>query len=389
MIPSCLSSRFIGALWILIACSMLLSLEPAGPQISNAFGASPAASGRRTVLTQGDPSYENFTITEDVTWRGTVLVRGSLVIAPQATLRIEPGTVVRFMRTSAIRQAPRLVVMGRLQCNGTPDKPVLLASNFAEPGKGDWGGVLFLTSEKRNQIEYCRIEGAETAIEGRFSTLAAKGVTISKSVAGLLLRDSIATVSTAAISGCETALESHDSEVELRDGTLSDNRRGIFAHGSTLVLVEVNVRGSDNQGILAEECRLKFSSCELAGNGVGAQLRGGEGQLLMSRFLGNRDAGLLLTSARIKVYRCLFADNRRDGMRVGDGRGVVWASAFIGNGGYNLANDGSEAFSAVQNWWGSNDEAKIAAKLLDAARDAKLGTVVIAPWLAEKPAVLP
>lgn len=385
MIASGLSSRLRG----LIACSMLLSLAFATPSISNAFDDSPPGPGRGPVVAQGDLTYENVTITEDVTWRGTVLVKGSLVVAAQATLRIEPGTVVRFMKTAAMHQAPRLVVMGRLQCNGTADKPALLAPNFTEPGRGDWGGVLFLSSEKRNQIEHCRIEGAETAVEARFSTLAAKGVTISRSVIGLLLRDSTATLSTASISGCETGLESHDSELDLRDGTLSGNRLGISAHRSTLVLAEVHVRGSDNQGVLAEECRLKFSSCELADNGVGAQLRGGEGQLLMSRFVRNHEAGLQLAAARIKVYRCLFADNRRDGMWVGDGRGTVWASAFSGNGGYNLANTGSEGFSAVQNWWGSNDEATITAKLLDAARDAKLGKVFVAPWLAEKPTVLP
>jgi hypothetical protein len=109
----------------------------------------------------------------------------------------------------------------------------------------------------------------------------------------------------------------------------------------------------------------------------------------MSRFVGNRDAGLQLTGARVKVYRCLFADNRGDGMRVDDGRGMVWASAFSGNGGYNLANVGSETFSAVQNWWGENDEARIMAKLLDSAIDARLGAVMVAPWLTEKPAVLP
>ncbi|MEI6305694.1 MAG: hypothetical protein WCP33_02630 [Deltaproteobacteria bacterium] len=74
-----------------------------------------AASGdldRRPAVTRGDLNYENITITEDVTWRGTILIRGSLVVAPQATLRIESGTVVRFMKSSIIRQTPRLVIMG-------------------------------------------------------------------------------------------------------------------------------------------------------------------------------------------------------------------------------------------------------------------------------------
>lgn len=370
-------------LHVIIACAMLV---PAG---SYAADGNPRTLDRKSAITRGDFSYENLTITEDVTWRGTVLIRGSLVVAPQTTLRIEPGTVVRFMKTAIMQQTPRLVVMGRLQCIGTKDKPVLLASNFVEPGRGDWGGVLLLSSEKRNQLENCRIEGAETAIESHFSSFSAKGVTIARSGTGLALRDSTATLSLMAINDCETGLESHDSELDLREATLTNNRRGIAAYRSTLVLASVKVSGSDQEGIMAEECRIRFNSCELADNGVGALFKGGEGQLFMSRFVRNRDAGLDLVGARIKVQRCLFADNRADGLRVNDGRGVVWASVFSGNGGYNLVNSGQEEVSAVQNWWGSNDESTIMAKVLKVSRDARRGAVVVAPWLTEKPAGLP
>lgn len=375
MSPSRLLRHLCGAIGAILAGALLM------PACGNALDAQPAPRDRGAVVDRGDISYENVTITEDVTWRGTVLVRGGVVVAPQATLRIEPGTVVRFMRSVITRQSPRLVVMGRLQCNGTADKPVLLAPNFSEAGRGDWGGVLLLSSEKRNLFEHCRIEGAETAIEARFSTFSAKGVTIARAVTGLLLRDSTATLAVLGVSACGTGLESHDSEIELRVGTLAENRQGIVAHRSALALTGVDVRGSDQHGILADECRIRFNSCELAGNGVGALLKGGEGQIILSRFVRNRESGLHLAGARIKVQRCLFADSRGDGMRVEDGRGAVWASAFSGNGGCNLANTGREVVSAVQNWWGSNDETAITAKLL--------GAVVFAPWLAERPAGVP
>ncbi|HEX9080278.1 MAG TPA: right-handed parallel beta-helix repeat-containing protein [Desulfuromonadaceae bacterium] len=364
-------------------------LEPARPAGTNAFDDTPVAPGQRAAVTHGDSSYEDLTITEDMTWRGTVLVRGSLVVAPQATLRIEPGTVVRFMRSPIMQQQPRLVVMGRLQCTGTADKPVLLTSSFVEAARGDWGGVLFLSSEKRNQLENCRIEGADTALEAHFSTIVAKGVTIARSGTGVLLRDCTASLSVAAISACVIGLESHDSELDLREAAVTDNRRGIAAYRSTLVLASVKVGGNDQEGVKGEECRIRFNSCEMEDNGVGALLRGGEGQVFMSRFVRNRDVGLHLAGARVRVQRCLIGENRGDGMRVEDGRGVVWASAFSGNGGHNLVNTGQEEFSAVQNWWGSNDESRIRATVLDASRDPSRGAVIVAPWLAEKPSVLP
>ncbi len=359
------------------------------PLVRNASVKPSSTIVRREVVTQGDFSYENATLAEDVTWSGTVLVRGSLVIAPQATLRIEPGTVVRFMKSAILHQTPRLVVMGRLQCSGTVEKPVLFAPNFAEAARGDWGGILLLSSEKRNQCDNIRFEGAETAIEAHFSKFSAKGLTISRAGTGLRLRDSIVALTTVAVSDCETGLEAHDSELDLREGTLANNRRGVVAYRSSLALTMVNVSGSNQQGIMADECRVKFNSCALVSNGVGALLKGGEGQVLLSRFEKNDDVGLHLSGARVKVQRCLFADNPGDGIRMDDGRGIVWASAFSGNAGYNLANNGRENVSAIQNWWGSNDEAAIMSRLFDSSKDSRSGTVNVAPWLVEKPPALP
>ena len=366
---------------LVMFCILLL------PFSAVALGGSPA--DRRPLATKVDSSYENITITEDVTWRGNVLVRGSLVVAPQATLRIEPGTVIRFMKSSIIRQTPRLVVMGRLHCIGSAEKPVLFAANFAVNAKGDWGGLLFLSSEKRNQLEHCRIEGAETALQSHFSTLIAKGVAVIRCTSGIMLRDTVATLSGISVSGCTTGLEAHDSEIDLHDAIITDNKKGIAAYRSTLVLASVKAIGNEKEGALAEECRIRFTSCEFASNKVGAFIKGGEGQLQLTRFVKNSETGLNLSGARIKVLRSLFADNRGDGMKVIDGRSSVWSSSFSGNSGYNLANAGLDDFSAVQNWWGINDEAAIMAKLSEAAKNDRSGAIMVAPWLTEKPLALP
>jgi hypothetical protein len=132
----------------------MLSLRPAS-------AAAPVPQSRMPAVNQVDYAYENATITEDVRWHGVVVVKGALVVAPQATLRIEPGTVVRFMASRGSRQLPRLVVMGRIEGIGTLDHPILFASRAAAPvNRGDWGGIVLLSSEKRNLLEQCRIEGA-------------------------------------------------------------------------------------------------------------------------------------------------------------------------------------------------------------------------------------
>ena len=165
------------ALRSLLICALLLFSIVTVQQAS----AATVTQGRKPAGIQATATYVNATLTEDTSWRGTIVVKGFLVIAAQTTLRIEPGTVIRFMPVSGSQQLPRLIVMGRIQSVGTVDRPILFAPGHALSNKSDWGGVLLLSSEKRNQFEYCRIEGAETGLEGRFSTVTAKALSITRS----------------------------------------------------------------------------------------------------------------------------------------------------------------------------------------------------------------
>lgn len=329
-------------------------------------------------------SYANATITEDVTWHGTVLVRGSLVVAPQTTLRIEPGTVVRFAPAQQGRQLPRLVVLGRIQSIGTAERPILFAPNLVNSSKGDWGGVLLLSSEKRNVIEHSRIEGAEIGLEARFSNVTTRFLAVTRSLSGCLLNDSVATLTSSSISACDTGLEAHDSEVEMKEGSFSANRRGIALYRSSVVMTSLQLNNNSLQALYAEESRLKCSSSELSDNVSGARIVGGEGQIFLTRFIRNRETALHLAEARLKVSRCQITGNIRVGLHLEDNRATFWGNAISDNGGFNLLYTGREALTIVQNWWGVRDEASITAKISTLS-----ATAAYFPWLSEKPPIFP
>lgn len=359
-------------------------LESARPQASHAVDGPSSSSPKHP-----DIRYDHATLTEDVTWRGTVLIKGALVIAPQATLRIEPGTTVRFARVDNALRKARLVVMGRIQSIGTAERPILFSSDAPMPVKGDWGGILLLATEKRNQFEHTAVEGAETGLEAHFSAFTAKSARVTLSKTGLSLRDSIATVESSSFSACETGMEIHDAEFELRDSSVSTNRQGMSLSRSSVVLASTSVTDNGQRGIRAEECRLRISSCNISSNGAGAMVTGGEGQIFMTRFMLNKDTALHLGSSRMKINRSLFADNDHDALRTEDGRVTVWGCAFRGNGGFNLYNAGREDVAAVQNWWGDDDEKAISSKVFDGSREPRSGTVQVFPWLSSQPAILP
>lgn len=334
---------------------------------------------RPAAASKADFSYENSYLTEDVTWRGVVVIRGSLTVAPQATVRVEPGTEIRFAKSPILRQPPRMVVMGRIHCSGTIDRPVIFGYQAAGNASGEWGGILLVATEKRNQFEHVRIEGAQTGIEARFSTFAGRNLAVVNCSAGMLLRDSTAELAGLSVRDCATGLEIHDSEVEMRDGRIFDNGSGIVGSHSSLVLEGMELNNNSRQGMMADSCRIRFSSCAVSGNGAGLVVRGGDGQILLSRFVANRETALQVSGGRLKINRSLFSENRGGGIRLDDGRSAVWGCSFSDNGTFHLAVAGAESVSAVLNWWGTGDESSIAALIS--------GPVAFFPWLTEKPPI--
>jgi len=332
--------------------------------------------------------YDKATLTEDVNLRGNVLVKGYLVIAPQATLRIEPGTVVRFAATGTKNTAARLVIQGRIHAVGSVDKPIVFTSDRSTPARGDWGGISLVASEKRNQLEHCLIEYANTGLEAQFSTVNLKMVSVSWSHTGVLMRDSVTHINGGTFSNSDIGVEVHDSELDMKEISVSACKRGIVIVKSAASISSFKITNNEQFGVLSDECRVRITSGELSGNGIGASLKGGEGQILASSFLNNREAALHLAGTRVKINRCQFLDNNQDALRLEDGRALVWGNAFSGNKGFNLYNSGREDVNALQNWWGSSDPAAISQKIYDAVRDPRSGSVQHFPWLNEKPVFL-
>jgi hypothetical protein len=342
----------------------------------------PAAADQATAV------YDGAVLTEDVTWRGSVLVRGFVVVAPQATLRIEPGTVVRF-KASVSGQLPNLVVQGRLNATGTLERPIVLTSDRSGPQPKFWGGVVFLSTEKRNLLERCRIEYADTGIDVRYSTVALKEVSLVQARTALLSHDGVVRMTGGTVSDSETGIEMYNSEFEGRDLAVSSCQRGCVLSKSSIVLAALKILNNRQTGLDVDDCRIKITGGEFSGNMLGARIKGGEGLLVSSLFKRNGQTALHLIGSRIKVQRCLFAENSHDALRVEDGRALLLNNAFSANGGFNLYNAGSEVVNAQQNWWGTTDRLLIGQKIHDKARDKNAGTVQFFPWLAEKPPLMP
>ncbi|MBI1922669.1 DUF1565 domain-containing protein [Candidatus Poribacteria bacterium] len=88
---------------------------------------------------------------------------GDVIVPREVTLKIEPGTAVRFDGFYG------LVVQGVLNATGTPNNPILFTSHQSTPQIGSWKGIQFNT-ENKNILRYARVEDADVGINCSLSS---------------------------------------------------------------------------------------------------------------------------------------------------------------------------------------------------------------------------
>lgn len=350
-------------------------------------GASPP--GNQAPPAEATVTYNGETITEDTEWRGKVIVRGSVTVAPQATVTISPGTVVQFSRAAGAENTPVLLVRGRIAAGGTKDRPVKFLPMGDEPRSATWQGIMFLASEKNNILEHCRIEGAETGVDAAYSTVTVRDSIFSGCRTALRVRDSRAHISGCAASNCELGAGLYDSETEIAGGTMASNRTAIFAKGSSLYLTDNVMADNSKEALRAEESTVKITGSKFGGNGDGLVLSACEGLVSGNRIAQNGGCGISLAGSRVRVTANDISQNGRIGIRVADGRGIAWGNIISANGQYDVYNAGAEDFRAIDNWWGPGSAPVSPGKIFDKAVNPASGKVLCFPVLRDMPVVAP
>ena len=108
-------------------------------------------------------------ITTNTTWSGVVLLENKVYVKNNATLTIQPGTIIRGDITT---KGTLIITRGaKLNAIGTVSSPIVFTSNFG-PGaraEGDWGGVVILGLGRNNQPGgVANIEGLAPTTDTQF-----------------------------------------------------------------------------------------------------------------------------------------------------------------------------------------------------------------------------
>jgi hypothetical protein len=378
----------------------------------------------------------------DTTWtaaEGPYLVTDTLLVPAGSSLRVEPGTQVRFSA------AGRLQVKGRLEVAGAPDQIVEFGPVGDDPNKAFWLGVEIAGGSEAgpSQLSHCVIRGADPGLKVEsaqvgltactFDRCGAFSVQVSGRARLMLEQGTI-------VDGHRVGLDAQPgTQVELQGCTLS----GLVTAGIILkeVADQTVVRGCriekcGAEGLLVrgrctpvlEKCQISRNAgegirsidgaspniidCEVQDNrGAGVRLQdhwagelrgslirdnaeggisaqaGCKGVIEGNRIENNRTAGLLLRlGCEPTITGNRIASNQGPGLLLQESTpGQLKDNQFLGNLEAALRNEGSNTIDAKGNWWGTTDEASISKLVQDRRLKPEWGEVQVQPWLNAAP----
>ena len=111
----------------------------------------------------GSCDYSATEVTEDITvnttWvsNKTYLINNTINVSNNATLTIEPGTVVRFGEGGEL-DVSYSGDFGTIKAIGTADKPIIFTSNADIKTAGDWDGFWLYSGANSCEFRYCTFE---------------------------------------------------------------------------------------------------------------------------------------------------------------------------------------------------------------------------------------
>lgn len=337
---------------MLSACVTLsvppLHADSAKPSLSRPV--TPAAGSEGRTLAPYAPSarFASQVLAEDTVWNGSIQVDGMVTVAPQATLTIMPGTVVRFAADAGI------LVFGRIVARGTAAQPLLFTANYLDPAAADWYGIVLTGTAKKNIFEQVRLQGAETGLLVRFSSVELKQLRVEHAVTALKFADAIVDLSDGAFSGCFSGISAVKSEVDLERVTIDTCETGLTVTASSLTATGLTISASAQSAFIAEKSQLKIAKSLFSANRSGAMVIECGGSVTRSQFSSNVETAVVLSGSSLS-----FSANLVSGSKVGiqlvDTLPAVWGNSITGNSSYNILYSGDEHMYLGGNWLGSSN----------------------------------
>lgn len=194
----------------------------------------------------------NYRLSGDETWKPdrTYIVHGTLEIPGDVTLEILPGTVVKFDRDAQIKVSglKAKLKVGTPLRQTTLDEPVYLTSNNANPGEGDWKGILFdITRDATSYLRGAVVEYAEIALDIKTTSPAVLDCTLRNNETAIALDGSDSIIQYNDIVENEIGISTieRQNRPQIQYNNIKNNEIGIFCENVQSIIRQNNFEKND------------------------------------------------------------------------------------------------------------------------------------------------
>lgn len=333
------------------------------------------------------------------------IINGTLEIASGATLKIQPGTEVRF------NSGAKLLVKGELQVLGTVSDPVMLTLNTASSTAARWGGIEFADSSTDANFSNDTYQSGsiiQNAIikfsEGIKCDDASPYIANNQFLNNTVGVNVVGTTGSAGGMVMDTTSSSSNASklktIRIYNNTFSDSGIGIIINRNNGQDYIVTPVGYDYLGNQLATSYLDKNT--ISGSTVGIQVTNGDGNVITNNTIRyNSGAALTLAAAsrsnavqnndlNNNAFGIVSASNAsfiaQNNIKNNSDTGVVITQKplllaynnIYNNKKYNLSNSVYN-LDAAKNYWGSADSAAVASSFLTAI--ASTSTTVTYPVL--------
>lgn len=322
-------------------------------------------------------TYRDSVLTVDTLWRDQVTVDGMVMIAPQATLSIRPGTRITFSGYSSPLSRAGIVVEGRIDAAGLPDAPI----EFSVAGLGEWAGITIMGSSKNNRLESFAIRGAAAPLRIIRSTVQITDPLIEGGGNGIEMIDSTVTIRGGWIGKAETGIVADGGDLTIRGGVIAENSIGISARRGALTCRGTRFTGNRRRALFLAHSHFLVEESRFDLNRIAAAFDGGEGLFVSNRVETSGGDAVHVANSRVSIVGNLFSRNAGNALSLRDGLATVTRNVFEGGDSHDLVNLGSAPLHLPGNWWPGGMDPHVRGRL------GGVGPIDVRPILTERPPI--
>jgi parallel beta-helix repeat protein len=181
-------------------------------------------------------------ITADTLWSGVVRVKGKVTVQKGATLRIAPGTIIKFSDEGSEKGG--LKILGSIISQGTDKQRIVFTSNKKEAGAWD---EIYLNSGGPSVISRTDFMHAQWGLHVHFTRMEISHCRFLGNEGGIRFRSGPMRIEENLFSQNHIGIRAYLGEARITGNTISGNKIGIFITQGTkgLEITGNNIAGND------------------------------------------------------------------------------------------------------------------------------------------------